>query len=316
MENIASVDQTAPWRNDPDATAAHRALREWNVLDRKDREIVVSRQSTLEAKQATIVAYGAALIEGRKRYPANLDFHRWIRTNKLNSPPFSDPKERANAMRIAVLGNSLRLEMCPFCWPTDIVKWLRQTGVVQPKKQIGQIDTARAHVRLAVAEGKPINRPEVTKETGVSDGAVNMAVAIERARLEGIAEGRMIGLEPHFTKAQQHHIEAAIRAKTKELTLEHNARVSELEKQFEAAVEARFQERKSVAWPALEKEKQEARTTKARYQKLLDGRDYPFPKTTYYDLLFLSHNKEVSEERKTRVSQFLIANKLRLIGEE
>ena len=316
MENIASVDQTAPWRNDPHATAAHRALREWNVLDRKDREVVVARQSTIEAKQATVVAYGAALIEGRKRYPANHNFHRWIEMNRLDAAPFSDPKERSNAMRIAVLGSNLSLAGCPETWPSNIVKWLRQAGVVQPKRRTGAVNAARAHVRKSVAEGKAINRNEVSRETGAANGTVNMAVAIERARLEGIEEGKTFVGEPHFTKAQQHHIDAVIKTKTKELMLEYNARVRELENQFEATVETRFQERKTVAWPALEKEKQEARETKKRYQALINGREYPLTKSEYIDILFCVHNEHVENNRRQRAGIALIDKKLHLMGDK
>ena len=314
MENIASVDQTAPWRNDPDATAAHRALREWNVLDRKERELTIVRHSTLEAKQATIVAYGAALIEGRKRYPADRDFHRWIETNRLNAPPFSDSKERANAMRIAGLGSSLNLTDCPHCWPGDIVKWLRKIGVVQPKRRTGEATAAaRDRVRLAVEKGEPIGRNKVAEEIGTHNSTVDIAIALERGRHEGIVESEAVALNEQgkFTKAQAKHVEALVKKYRRDLDSQFKATV-------EAQVDKRVKDRRAAldsAREACAKQLNEAFKDQQHWRQLINNHKPLFTVDEFRAIVMALHpDNSASEETRARALQSVTEKKLQLTG--
>ena len=313
MENIVSVDQTAPWRNDPDAMKAHRALREWNVLDRKERELTVVRHSTLEAKQATIIAYGAALIEGRKRYPADRDFHRWIEDNRLNLPPFSDPKERSNTMRIAGLGSNLNLAGCPESWPSNIVKWLRKTGVVQPKRRTGEATAAaRDRVRLAVENGEPIGRNKIAEEIGTHNSTVDIAIALERGRHEGIVESEAVVLNEQgkFTKAQAKHVEALIKKYRRDLDSQFKAAV-------EVQVDKRVKERRTEldkAREAVSKQLNEAFKDQQHWRQLINNRKPIFTGEEYRDLLLCTHEANPSEETRKRAFIALNVKKLQLIG--
>ena len=314
MENIASVDQTAPWRNDPDATAAHRALREWNVLDRKEREVTITRQSTLQAKQATIVAYGAALIEGRKRYPANHNFHRWIETNRLDSPPFSDPKERSNAMRIAVLGSNLSLDECPESWPSNIVKWLRKNGVVQPKRRTGEATAAaRELVRDAVENGEVIGRNKVAEEIGAHNSTVDIAIALERGRHEGIVETEAVVLNEQgkFTKAQAKHVEALVKKYRRDLDSQFKAAV-------EAQVDKRVKDRKAAletARAACAKQLNEAFKDQQHWRRLINNRKPLFTVDEFRAIVMALHpDNSASEETRARALQSVTEKKLQLTG--
>ena len=314
MVNVASVDQTAPWRNDPHATAAHRALREWNVLDRKDREITVARHSTVEAKQVTIVAYGAALIEGRKQHPADRDFHRWIEVNRLDQPPFSDPKERSNAMRIAGLGSNLNLTDCPESWPTNIVKWLRKTGVVQPKRRTGEATSAaRDRVRLAVENGEPIGRNQIAEELGTHNSTVDIAIGLERGRLEGLVEGEALALNEQgkLTKAQAKHVEALIKKHRRDL-----------DAQFAAAVEAEVNKQVATrkvslarAQEACVKQKNDAYADKQRWKKLINNHKPPLTMEEFRAIVMALHpDNSASEETRARALQSVNEKKLQLTG--
>lgn len=315
MDKIYSVDQIAPWRNDPAAVAAHQAMREWHVLDRKEQQVVSANKSTVKAKQVVIVAYGAALIEGKKQHKSNKAFKDWIEASELNEPPFNDPKERSNAIRISILGSSLRLDDCPFCWPSDIMKWARKTGLVQPKKKnIGATMAARSHVRQNVAEGKPINREEVTRDTGAADGTVGLAVAMEQARLEGVAEGEALALNAQgkFTKAQARHVEAL----TKKLQRDFNS-------QFAAAVEAQVnklvEERKAAlerAQAVCRKQLNDAFKDQQHWRKLIDNHKPIFTKAEYIDILFCARNDHVAQDKHHRATLALEAKKLQLTGEK
>ena len=314
MERIYDVDQIAPWRNDPAAVAAHRAVREWHVLDRKNQAVAISNKSIVKAKQTVIVAYGLALLEGKKQHKSNQAIKSWIEASELTDPPFNDPKERSNAMRIAVLGTSLRLDECPHSWPSHIIQWARKTGLIQTEKRNGATNAARAHVRQAVADGKPVNRAEVTQETGASDGAVNMAVAMERARLEGVAEGEatVLNAQEKFTKAQAKHVDALGKKLQRDLTAQFAAAV-------EAQVDKRVKERKAALESAQEAcAKQRAKAFKAEqhWRRLIDNHKRPLTRAEYVDIQWVLRNQHAPQERRDRATIAFEAKEFQLAGEK
>jgi hypothetical protein len=131
-----------------------------------------------------------------------------------------------------------------------------------------------------------------------ADNALRVVKEVERAG----------GLETvTYVKAQDYHIEARIKVGIKILDMER-------EKTFKERVAAQNREEIARLFPKLQEIQDQAALTEKTYREMI-AKKTVLDRKIYYDLLFLSHNKEIDEDRKTRISQFLITNKLRLIAE-
>ena len=142
---------------------------------------------------------------------------------------------------------------------------------------------------------------EACRDTGLSRIVIEPALAAVKA------EDRVAPSEIRFTKAQEHHVEMRVKMEVK-------VAIEQLHKSFETEVEKRNKADIDRLFPDLEKMREDARRTEKLYRGLLE-RASILTKSVYHDLLFLALNKEVGDERKKRSAQFLIENKLKLIGE-
>ena len=140
---------------------------------------------------------------------------------------------------------------------------------------------------------------DITRATGASSSTVHTVSAVFRALRANADSTAPI----RFTKADHYHVEALAKA-----------RMRELEKEFEARVIAKNQEEIAKLFPDLE-ELQKAAVLNERYYREMVAKEAVLTLQEWHDLVFLAHNKEVSEERKKRAAQTLITNKLRLTGE-
>ena len=161
------------------------------------------------------------------------------------------------------------------------------------KPQSPQRDRAKAFIHAYVAEhGVNPSYALVEEETGVSNNVVIRAFG--EVKLEA---------EPKLTKGQNYDVEARIKV-----------RMRELEKEFEARVEAETKKRIDILFPDLEKMMEDAKLNEKYYRELIAEKAV-LDRQQYYDLVALGHNKEVSDERRTRAVQTLLANKLFLLRE-
>lgn len=314
MVEIRDIDENKPWHNDPEAKAAVMAAREWRVHDRKGKE-------EIRHQQVAVIAYGNAMLKGRKRYSSNNEFKKWVREQELDIDyPFNNPRERSEAMRIAEIVFRTGAEdaecfiECPHKLPSHMMTWARKAGLVSVKKRDLQVHAmARERVRAKVENGDPISRDALAQELNVSEGTIQRADLAERGRLEGIAEGEanVLNAQGKFTKAQAHHVEALARKQERHLN-----------QQFNAAVEARVATRVAERVAALEKaqiacreQREAAFKDQQHWQKLINRHKPIFTVEEFRAIVMALHpDNSASEETRARAMQSVNDKKLQLTG--
>jgi len=108
-----------------------------------------------------------------------------------------------------------------------------RTRKAEGKKHVASptLRKAREIVRPFIEAGKPVNTVALEKETGISHWSIDLAIAAEKARMEGIEE--KITLDPsHLSKTAQEKLEAAIRAHKHRLDEGFSAAVNERVRRF------------------------------------------------------------------------------------
>ena len=274
MDKLYDVDENAPWRNDPLAKRAVLAAREWNVHHRKGKEAIKPQQNA-------VIDYGMILLEVRKQHTSNNKYKEEVLTRRLDIPPFNERRERSAALAIAeivddrvkfvddLVVNDL-FEGCDATNAQMMVRWARKTGLILPKKRNpAATPMAREQIRVAAENGQAVNRDAISQATGLSDGAVGRAHAMERARLEGVIEGEAIALNAQgkLTKAQAKHIEALLKKFRRELD-------SQFKSAVEAQVDKRVKERKAAlerAQEACAKQRNDAFKDQQHWKKLINN---------------------------------------------
>jgi len=106
----------------------------------------------------------------------------------------------------------------------------RKKSTGRPKSRRGEqtpiTDQAREIIRQAVLEKTPVNRPELSRQHGVSDKAIQLAIAIEDTRQKTIEE--KTALDPNIlSKTAQEKLDIAIRAHKRKLDAEFEVRTRE-----------------------------------------------------------------------------------------
>jgi hypothetical protein len=318
MGNIHDVDENAPWRNDPLAKRAVMAAREWNIHNRKGKEAI-------KPQQQAVVDYGMILLEVRKQHISNNKYKEDVLVRRLDIPPFNEPRERTAALTIAEFVNDRAksvhdlvvndmFEGCTFTTAQMMVRWARKAELIPRKKRNPEATTkARAQIRVAVENGQPVSRPAVSDATGLSDGAVGRAQAMEQARLEGVVEGEALALNAQgkFTKAQAKHVEAL----GKKLQRDLNA-------QFAAAVEAQVNKQAAAKKAALDsareacvKQRNEAFKDQQHWRQLINNRKPLFAVEEFRAITMALHpDNSASEETRARALQSFTDKKLQLTG--
>ena len=171
----------------------------------------------------------------------------------------------------------------------------------------------RARVRDAVENGRPVNRYEISQETGLSNACRGPCSSNEKARLEGIAEGEanVLNTQEKFTKAQVKHVEALIKKCT------HN-----LDAQFKMIVEAEVNKQVATRKASLEraqeacvKQKNDAYADQQRWKKLINNHKPPLTTEEFRAIVIALHpDNSASEETRARALQSVTDKKLQLTG--
>ncbi len=288
-------------------------------------------------KQFAVLKAGQTLTTGRNVYTSDKKFGDWLKTLKLE-PPFDDRRERYAAMKIAALFSDEvrlvtqgtndedrrtsdevnlvreKLSLCLTTRPNEILMWARRTGLI-PRKKRNPDATAqtRARIRLAVENGESVGRDKVAEEMGVHNSTVDIAVSLERGRLEGLVEGEALALNEQgkFTKAQAKHVEALIKKHRRDL-----------DAQFAAAVEAEVSKQVKTRKAALEKAREavakqlnDAFKDQQHWKALINNRKPILTPEEFRAIMMALHpDNSASEETRARALQSVNEKKLQLTG--
>jgi hypothetical protein len=259
---------------------------------------------------AAIIEYGTALLEGRAEFPSKERFGQWIVAEGLDqTKPFDQQQERTAAMRIAELSfqGTVPWNDCPHRRPSHIMSWWRKRDQTAPDpaketKSYGGPKRDKAVAAILTYEAEHGELPSaVWGET--APGVTPSTYYHTLREIKSIRAGAVGPLK--FTKAQDQHVEAKLKAHIKRFNAEFDERVR-------LAVLEENKDYRAV----LDKSKREASEKFLMYEELINSYNPIFTKAEYHDILFCTHNKEVSEERKHRASLALIAKKFQLTGEK
>jgi hypothetical protein len=302
-------------RNNALAKRAATAVREWNIHNHKGKEAIKSQQ-------LAVVVYGQALLDIRNLHSSDRKYNEEVLAQRLNKAPFDDRRHRTAALAIArlVTAHAVTITIehlfadCPSGNAPHMLKWARKTGLIPRKKRNSeQTRKAREQIRVVVENGQPVNRDEVSRTTGLSNGGVGRAHAMEQARLEGIAEGEALALNAQgkFTKAQAKHVEAL----NKKLQRDLNS-------QFEIAVEAEVKKRTKAKQEALDsaraacvKQREGAFKDQQHWRQLINNHKPPLTLEEYRVVVIALHpDNSASEETRARALQSVTDKKLQLTG--
>ena len=137
---------------------------------------------------------------------------------------------------------------------------------------------------------------EAGKVTGLSRIVIEPALATVKA------EDRVAPTELRFTKAQDAHVEARLKA-----------RRQELEREFDARVMAENKRQIDILFPKLEKIQESAKLAEKYQREQLEKNDV-FTEAEYRDLLLCTHEANPSEDTRQRAFMVLNAKKFQLTG--
>lgn len=164
-------------------------------------------------------------------------------------------------------------------------------------KMNAALDVARAMVQQT---GKAPSRSDVAKAAAVHNSTADIVVKIVQAELAASATLS----QPQFTKAQENHIEAKIRA-----------RMREMEKEFDARVTAENKRQIDILFPDLEQLQESARLNEKYYRERLESVAI-FTEGEYRDILLCTHEANPSAETRQRAFMALNRKKLLLTGKK
>lgn len=326
MVTVHDVDEDAPWRNDPLATRAVKIVREYHIGARKGTE-------SIKQRQLSVIDYGMLLLEVRRQHTSHKKYNEEVLARRLDLPPFDDRRHRTAALTIAesidwlaidntktvdlspVNNREKALDGCKAETAPEMVRWARKTGLIPRKKHNPEVTVqARNRVRLAVKNGEPVSRNQIAEELGTHNSTVDVAIGLERGRLEGIVEGEALALNEQgkFPKVQAKHIEALIKKYRRDLDAQFAAAVAtEVDKQVKArkASLERAQE-------ACAKQKNDAYKDQQYWKKLINNHKPPLTKSEYIDIQWVLRNREPPQERRDRATVVFEDKKLQLTGEK
>ena len=192
--------------------------------------------------------------------------------------------------------------------------WARKTGLI-PRKKRNPDATAqtRERVRLAVENGEPVGRDKVAEEMGVHNSTVDIAVGLERGRLEGLVEGEALTLNEQgkFTKAQAKHVEALIKKHRRDLDAQFAAAVeTEVNKQVKTRKAALEKAREAVA-----KQLNDSFRDQQHWKALINNHKPILTPEEFRAIVMVLHpDNSASEEKRARALQSVNEKKLQLTG--
>jgi ParB-like chromosome segregation protein Spo0J len=177
----------------------------------------------------------------------------------------------------------------------------------------------RESVRVYVEADKPVPRPKLSEEFLVAEGTVNLATQFEKGRVEGLREAIIqapidTSILSETQKQKFERLERALRAKLqKELTEARRMLRIEIEAKFRQQFEAW----KEMAFPALQKQKNEAFEDLQRAKRLVNGYKPLFTFEQFKILLIVLHpDNSASPETRAEALQLFNDKKLWLTGKK
>jgi ParB-like chromosome segregation protein Spo0J len=176
----------------------------------------------------------------------------------------------------------------------------------------------RESVRPYVEADKPVPRPKLSEEFNVAEGTVNLATQFEKGRAEGLREAIIqapidTSILSETAKQKFERLERALLAKNKK---ELQAAQIIMRREIEAEFRTKFDEWKAMAFPALQKQKNEAFADLQAAKRLRDGFKRIFTAEQYKSIVMALHpDNSASTTTRAEVFQLFTARKLQLTGE-
>ena len=169
----------------------------------------------------------------------------------------------------------------------------RSTPVATTPKRQAAAASIRAYTAV---HGVTPTVQQAVKASGLSRIVIEPALATVKA------EDNLNPPPSSPTKTANAHHEAILKI-----------RLQELEKTFEARVQAEYQRRVAAYFPDLQKRYDDTARKEKIYMDQLSKRAV-FTKTEYIDILFCVRNEHVPQDRRDRATIALEAQKLKLVG--
>jgi hypothetical protein len=257
-----------------------------------------------KATFAAIIEYGDALLEGRAEFPSDEQFGQWIAREGLGQiKPFDQQQERTAAMQIAELSSqgSVPWDGCPHQRPTNIMSWWRARQKPIELQSYGGPKREKAVDAILAYEAEHGELPTAIWG-GTVPGVTPSTYYHTLREIKSIRAHGDTAWPLRFTKAQEHHIEALVKLKTKEL-----------ESNFEDRVVEETKKRIDILFPKLEKLEESAKTNEKYYRERLESLAI-FSEAEYRDILLCTHEANPSKETRERAFIALNAKKLQLTG--
>jgi hypothetical protein len=287
--------------------------------------------------QEAIIKYGNALLKVRMLEKSDRKFGEWIKNNKLDDGVFELQQERTAAMQIAKIvtsmdigngidgyfidvtinGHPIPLSECGNARPSHIMAWYNEM-----RREHTALPTAHAVSRKAPSQ-KPYGGPKRDKAVAAiltyeaEHGELPSAVWGETApgvtpstyyhtlrEIKSIRAGAAGPLK--FTKAQEQHVEAKLKAHMKRSNAEFDERVR-------LAVLEENKDYRAV----LDKSKREASEKFLMYEELINNYNTIFTEAEFANIRFCLHpdNSASADKRQLAFTTFNI-KKLQLTGKK
>ena len=178
---------------------------------------------------------------------------------------------------------------------------LRPTTMRALKPRINKVEAIAETLKSQTGQWPDSNT--LARTANVSSRAADNALRTVKAVEQGREETSIV--TPMFTKAQDHHVEARVKVRLRELEQEFDARV---QRETKANIDKLF--------PKLEQLREEAKITKELYMDRLEKRAI-FKLSEYMDIVKCCHpDNSASTEVRQRAFILVSGNKLQLTGRE
>ena len=253
------------------------------ALDRQEDAVNRSSRADADWKDATF-ELAIELAAAKKELRTNQAFGRWCNEhfgdNRLSHQDraalvrWGEDPEGTRAMLVNETSRSIqRID----------------ARLTRPSKTPTRVNRAEEAAKVIKAEtGKWPDRKTLVRVSGISSRNVDNALRTVKA----VEAAQGAPTEITYTKAQEYHIEARVKAAVR-------ARLDELEKDFETRVIARNQEEIAKLFPMLQELQEQAKLNEKYYRDLL-VKNSIFTKSEGLDILRACHpdNSATDEVRK------------------
>ena len=174
------------------------------------------------------------------------------------------------------------------------------------------------------AERQRRRRERLRQERGPAPEAeLSASEALTKARQEIAALRRQLAVavateaKVQFTKAQQAHVDTAIRRRARELEKEHAAREAQLEHHFREEVIKRCNENEAKRFPLLQERENRAFEREEYWRKMMNNHKPIFNETEFNIIRACLHpDNSASEDKRKTAFMAVNVKKLQLTGKK